>query len=72
MNDIEELKARAKELGYTMAKKPCYQCSCYCPYPNENYRKKNGKWKCLDKYEPIKSHRIGEHYPMTKCRRKAL
>lgn len=62
-----ELKAEAKKLGYTVAKKPCYQCSCYMPYPNINHKGKNGKWKCIDKYKPIKFVRKCQHVPQTKC-----
>jgi hypothetical protein len=63
----EELKAEAKKLGYTVAKKPCYQCSCYMPYPNINHKNKNGKWKCVDNYRPIKFERKWWHGPMTRC-----
>ena len=52
MNE-EELKAEAKKLGYVVTKKPIYQCSCYMPYPNECHKNKNGKWKCVDKYNNI-------------------
>lgn len=30
-----------------------YQCSCHIEYPNENCKFKNGKWKCVDKYEKV-------------------
>ena len=63
----EEIKEIAKQMGYTVAKKPCYQCSCYMPYPNECHKNKNGKWKCVDKYRPIKFERKWWHTPMTKC-----
>lgn len=49
----EELKVEAKKLGYIVVKKPYYQCSCYCSYPNINHEHKNGKWKCVDNYECI-------------------
>ena len=65
----EELKAEAKKLGYTVAKKPCYQCSCYCTYPNINHKNKNGTWKCVDKYRPIKVVRKWWHRPLTYCQR---
>lgn len=63
----KELKAEAKKLGYVVAKKPIYQCSCYMPYPNECFKNKNGKWKCVDKYRPIKFDRKGWYVPKTKC-----
>lgn len=65
----EELKAEAKKLGYNIAKKPCYQCTCYCHYPNINHKKPNGKWKCVDKYRPIKFERKWWHRPLTRCER---
>ena len=52
---LEELKAAANKLGYVVKKKPVYQCSCYLPYPNECLKRKNGKWRCVDKYRPIES-----------------
>lgn len=63
----EELKTEAKKLGFMVAKKPVHQCSCYMPYPNECHKNKNGKWKCVDKYRPIKFERKWWHMPMTKC-----
>ena len=65
----EELRIEAKKRGYRLTKIPQYTCTCYMPYPNECHRKKNGKWKCLE-YEPLKFKRIGEHFPMTRCRRR--
>lgn len=65
----EELRAEAKKLGYNILKKPKYQCSCHCVYPNENCRQKNGCWKCVDKYRPIKiyiKHKWGSG-PITYC-----
>ena len=29
-------------------------CSCWCEYPNKNYKQKNGKWKCVDRYKCIR------------------
>lgn len=66
----EQLKDEAKKLGYTVVKKPCYQCSCYMPYPNINHKHKNGKWKCVDKYRPMKFMRKRGNTPQTKCVRK--
>ena len=63
----EELKVEANKLGYMVTKKPIYQCSYYMPYPNECHKNKNGKWKCVDKYRPIKFERKWCHNPMTKC-----
>lgn len=65
-----ELKAEAKKQGLKVTKIPGYQCTCYASYPNENHKHKNGKWKCVDCYEPIKFKRVGVHYPETRCRRK--
>ena len=28
-------------------------CSCYINYPNENHKMKNGRWKCVECYEPV-------------------
>lgn len=63
----EELKAEADKLGYRVVKEPTYQCSCYMPYPNECHKHTNGKWKCVDKYRPIKFKRKGLYGPMTRC-----
>lgn len=65
-----ELKIEAKKLGYTVVKKPCYQCSCYMPYPNEYHKNKNGTWKCVDRFRPIKFERKYLYTPTTKCVRK--
>ena len=32
------------------------ECSCYENYPNMNYKKKNGKHKCIDCYVNIDNH----------------
>ena len=63
----EELKAEAKKLGYVVAKKPIYQCSCYMPYPNECHKNKNGTWKCVERYRPIKVEHKWWYQPLTKC-----
>lgn len=65
-----ELKAEALNQGFRLTKIPEYDCSCYMPYPNEGHRHKNGKWKCVDNYVPLKVKSRGEHFPCTKCRRK--
>ena len=67
---LEELKAEANKLGYTVVKKTCQTCSCYMPYPNENHKHKNGRWKCVDKYRPIKRKKNSNYSPITKCIRK--
>lgn len=64
---IEELRKQAEHMGYVLAKKPCYQCSCYSEYPNESHKFKNGKWKCVDKYKPMKWKRKYNQQPITKC-----
>lgn len=63
-----ELRAEAKKLGYVLVKKPCYQCTCYVPYPNKSHRYKNGRWKCVDEYRPIKFEHKG-HQPLTRCQK---
>ena len=68
-----ELKAEALKQGFGLTKIPKYDCSCYMPYPNEGHRHKNGKWKCVDSYVPLKVKSRGKHFPCTKCkRRKAI
>ena len=64
---VEKLKEEANRLGYLIVKKPCYQCHCYLHYPNPSHKKKNGEWKCVDKYKPMKWQRKYEHQPLTKC-----
>jgi len=63
---VEELKEEAKKMGYVLKKESCYQCSCYCSYPNINHKRTNG-WKCVDKYKPIKFERKHRHQPKTRC-----
>lgn len=29
-------------------------CSCWCKYPNINHKHKNGKWKCVDRFQCIR------------------
>lgn len=65
----EELKAEAKKLGYVVMKKPCYQCTCYKPYPNESHKRKNGKWKCVDNFRPVKFNDKWLSRPTTYCAR---
>lgn len=66
---IEKLKEEAKKHGYTLQKIPCFQCSCYMPYPNEYRRYKNGKSRC-DDYYPIKYKVRSRYDPITHCRKK--
>lgn len=68
--EIDELRTEAKRKGFRLCKIPEYQCTCYMEYPNKNHKHKNGHWKCVDNYEPIKFKRIGESFPMTRCRKK--
>ena len=45
-----------------------WDCSCWVNYPNKAYKKRNGEWKCVDKYECIRDR---EGYDRkTHCRRK--
>lgn len=53
---VEELKELANSMGYNIAPKPNHDCSCWNPYPNECYKRKDGKWKCVDDYELIANH----------------
>ena len=69
---FEELKAEAEKIGCKVYKKPDYQCTCYCPYPNRNHLNKNGTWKCVDKYELIEFERKWYHAPMTRFKKKAV
>ena len=72
---VSEVKREAARLGYRLQKIPPFDCSCYLPYPNERYRKKNGSWKCVDRYEGMTDYDTGRHYspgsvPCTHCRKK--
>ena len=40
-----------------------YHCSCHLHYPNNLVKRKNGKWKCVDRYECVK-----DLDPQSKCR----
>lgn len=31
-----------------------WDCHCWCKYPNEHHKHKNGKWKCVDDYECVR------------------
>ncbi len=31
-----------------------WDCACWQHYPNEHHKHKNGKWKCVDKFECIR------------------
>lgn len=31
-----------------------YDCSCWCKYPNTNFKRADGTWKCVDKYECVR------------------
>lgn len=40
-----------------MMSKVNWDCHCWCNYPNKHHKHKNGKngkWKCVDKYECIR------------------
>ena len=69
---LDEVKKEAAKYGYRLQKIPDYDCSCYMPYPNENHRHKNGKWKCVDRYEPSQHKPKYDcyHMPCTFCNRK--
>lgn len=40
-----------------------WDCSCWCKYPNKNHKQKNGKWKCVDRFQCIRD--LVE--PLTNC-----
>ena len=42
-----------------------WDCSCLMDYPNENYKCKNGHWKCVDRYEFMEVSKHG----YTHCKR---
>lgn len=33
------------------------ECSCWCPYPNKNMKRKNGNWKCVEEFICIKDYK---------------
>lgn len=43
-----------------------YVCHCWCEYPNDNHKRKNGKWKCVDSYEYVGKSKYGA----THCKKK--
>lgn len=46
-------------------------CHCYAEYPNECHKQRSGKWKCVDRYEPIKEWvNHSKCQPVTHCRKK--
>ena len=76
----EELRAEAKKMGYRLSKEPEYDCVCYEQYPNEKRKRKNGRWLCVERFEPIEvvdgnaisGHKGGPtHKFTTYCRRRA-
>ena len=67
---VDDLKKEAEKAGYTVIKKPCYDCSCYSEYPNKCHQHKNGRWKCVDNYRPIEFKRNSNYSPITKCVKK--
>ena len=69
---VDEIKKEAAKHGYRLQKIPDYDCSCYMPYPNIRHKHRNGKWKCVDRYEPSKHKPKYScyHMPCTFCNRK--
>lgn len=45
-------------------------CTCWCEYPNENYKQKNGKWKCVDRYKCIRPLEVNQI--SGRCKRKTM
>lgn len=43
-----------------------YDCSCLMEYPNKKHKCKNGKWKCVDRYDFVEVSKHG----YTHCRKK--
>ena len=68
---FEELKTEALKQGYKLYKIPNWQCSCHVPYPNKAHQRKNGKWKCIDKYEPVQFTQTNIYNPCTHCKLKS-
>lgn len=54
--------------GYKLVKMQPYHCTCICPYPNQNYKHKNGHWKCVDRFEYWGETKFGK----TACKRKEV
>jgi len=71
MEEFELMAQAFREFEKKATKK--WDCSCLVHYPNENYKFKNGKWKCVDKYECIRDKVDGRCYDCkTHCKRKAF
>ena len=43
-----------------------YDCHCWCDYPNDGHKCKNGNWKCVDNYEYVGKSKQGA----THCKKK--
>lgn len=70
-NDILVLKDKNnKTIAFELLKRhpqaKQYDCSCHMDYPNEKYKRTNGKWKCVDCYEFVEVSKHG----LIHCRRK--
>jgi len=51
------------------------ECSCWLDYPNANHKRRNGHWKCVDKYECIRQlqrKQNGTVRHKTVCRKKEV
>lgn len=69
MTSINELKEEAKNWGFYLTKSRVGWCTCHCTAPNEACKRKNGKWKCVDKYEYVYTSRYTANL-ITHCRKK--
>ncbi len=52
-----------------------WDCHCWMPYPNKYHKHKNGKWKCVDKYECIRDLVVPNtnyYDKATHCKRKEV
>lgn len=50
-----------------------WDCHCWAHYPNINHKRKNGSWKCVDKYECIRDliePNLNYYDKATHCKRK--
>ena len=54
--------------GYKLVKCPDYDCCCIVDYPNKNHCRKNGHWKCIDRFEYWGKTKFGK----TACIRKEV
>ena len=54
-----------KDIQRSLPKKT-YHCTCVIGYPNKNYKRANGHWKCIDDFEFVEETKRGYIH----CKRK--